>query len=106
MAGISGAAYQQAEMIRQDAAKSIATMMAPLLLARLALSVASAIESYRMQKASSDVQLDIMSRQLDRLKMYWPYELSQLQEYGSDEATETPETLGQRYAGRLVAAVA
>jgi len=106
MAGISGSAYQEAEQTRQKAAKEIAQMMLPLLLARLALAVASAIEAYRMQKRSHELQLNIMNRQLERLKMFWPYELQQLAEFGVDEPTESVEAMGRRYAGRLVPMVA
>lgn len=65
------------------------------------------VDNYRKQRDIQDRMLDISEEQQKHLEeVYWPREIQFLNEFSVGEAVEAVETMGKRYAGRLVSTVA
>lgn len=94
--GTRTSAADTASFIRQAAAGLIAIDNANRL-----------VDNYRKQRDIQDRMLDISEEQQLHLEtVYWPREIQFLNEFSVGEAVEAVETMGKRYAGRLVSTVA
>lgn len=89
-------AADTASFIRQAAAALIAIDNANRL-----------VDNYKKQRDIQDRMLTISEEQQEHLStVFWPREIQFLNEFSQGEAIEAVETVGRRYAGRLVATVA
>ena len=65
------------------------------------------VDNYKKQRDIQDRMLDISEEQQKHLEeVYWPREIQFLNEFSVGEPIEAVETMGKRYAGRLVSTVA
>lgn len=107
MACLNDAGYKEAEAIRAKAVSDAAFMRQIAAVAVAIDNAAQLVSNYKKQRDIADETLKISERELNHLKQtYWPRELEFLAEFGTPEDIESAETLGRRYAGRLVSAVA
>ena len=89
-------AADTASFIRQAAAALIAIDNANRL-----------VDNYKKQRDIQDRMLDISEEQQKHLEeVYWPREIQFLNEFSVGEGIEAVETMGRRYAGRLVSTIA
>lgn len=94
--GARTSAADTASFIRQAAAALIAIDNANRL-----------VDNYRKQRDIQDRMLDISEEQQKHLEdVFWPRDIQFLTEFSVGEPIEAVETMGKRYAGRLVATVA
>lgn len=94
--GARTTAADAASIIRQVAAGLIAIDNANRL-----------VENYKKQRDIQDRMLEISEQQQMHMEqVYWPRDIQFLNEFSVGEAIEAVETMGRRYAGRLVSTVA
>lgn len=107
MACLGGDGYREAEQIRRDAVFTASIIRRVEAIAVALLNASDLVANYRLQRDISDRGLKISEEEQRHLsKTFWPRELEFLAEFGTAEDLETAETLGARYAGRLVSSVA
>ena len=99
--------YITGETLRTGAAKT-ASFIRQAAAALIAIDNANRlVDNYKMQRDIQDRVLKMSEEQQKHLEtVFWPRELQFLNEFSAPEAIEAVETMGRRYAGRLVATVA
>lgn len=99
--------YSKAEAVRAEAVTTGANIRRVAAIAIAIDNAAQLISNYRDQRKLSDRALKISEAQQKHIQQnFWPRELDFLNEFGTPEELEAAETLGRRYAGRLVSSVA
>lgn len=112
MASIGGSCltdsgYRTGEKLRAAAVQAAATIKSSTATAIAASNAEQAVSNFRSQRDISQRSLALAQAQQARMQnVFWPRELEFLQEYANPEQIEAVETMGRRYAGRLVSAAA
>lgn len=104
---LTDSGYKTGEKLRAAAVQAAATIKSSTATAVAAANAEQAVSNFRSQRDISRRSLVLAQTQQARMQdVFWPRELEFLQEYANPEQVEAVETMGRRYAGRLVSAAA
>lgn len=107
MSCLDDGGYKPGEQIRAEAVKFAGNIRSAVAGVIAIDNANRLIDNYRMQRDISRRGMKIAEENQNRLKtVFWPREIAFLNEFGTPEDIEAAETLGRRYAGRLVSTVA
>jgi hypothetical protein len=107
MSCITDEGYVAGEKKRLDAQQEVAIIKAIELGIIAAVNAADMIDNYRKQRDIQDRGLALAEEAQAQLQgTFWPRELQFLAEFANPEEIEAVETMGRRYAGRLVSTIA
>jgi len=107
MSCITDEGYTKGEKLRLDAQQQVAMLKAIELGLIAADNAADLIDNYRKQRDIQDRAMALAEEEQAQLQgTFWPKELQFLGEFANPEDIEAVETMGRRYAGRLVSTIA
>lgn len=110
---VNAVGYTHGECIRSNAAKTMALVRLAAMTLIAVKNADTAIDNFKKQYEIAKRSMKIAEEQQKQLQeVYWPRELRFLAEFATGknrdgvEKVEAVETLGRRYGGRLISAVA